>query len=100
MRCHYYNETTVALGLERWRQLMDGFTQNDYSVKMKIHRVMNATDAYVTLLRLASRHGDGMTFLLDLPTKDCEGLLQRLVSYYTNIMSCNHDLHEINFSFV
>src|SRR6218665_1870989 len=70
----------VALGLERWRQLTDGFSQNAYSVKMRIYRIENSTDAHVTLKRLTSRQDEEMTLLLDFPTKDCEEVMKKLVS--------------------
>jgi len=72
---------TLRVGLERLQQLFDALTEEGQVVRTHVYRVMDGNDAYGTLSRIdEQRKSDNKYILLDLPTKDCELLLQKEVS--------------------
>jgi len=70
----------MCAGLERLQQLFDALTEDGHVVRTHVYRVLDGNDAHVTLSRIdTQRKGDNKRILLDLPTKDCEHLLQKEV---------------------
>jgi len=48
-------------------------------VRTHVYRVRDGDDAFVTLSRIDQQRKDNKRILLDMPTKDCELLLQKEV---------------------
>jgi len=67
------------VGLERLQQLFDALTEKGQVVRTHVYRVRDGNDAYVTLTRIDTQRRADKRFLLDMPTKDCELLLQKEV---------------------
>jgi len=72
---------TSRVGLERLQQLFDALTEDGHVVRTHVYRVLDGNDAYVTQGRIdEQRKGSEKRILLDMPTKDCEHFLNKLVS--------------------
>jgi len=69
-----------TVGLERLQQLFDALTDDGHVVRTHVYRVRDGDDAYVTLSRIDAQRAGDKRFLLDLPTKDCEQLLEKEVA--------------------
>lgn len=71
---------TSRSGLERLQQLFDALAEKGLVVRTHVYRVQDGNDAFVTMGRIdAQRKNVKKRILLDLPTKDCELLLQKEV---------------------
>ena len=70
------NNFGLAVGLEWLQQLFDVITEEGYVMRTHVYRVRDAEDAYTTLQRIDNRRSDEKRLLLDLPTKECERLIE------------------------
>ena len=66
-------------GLERLQQVLDVMTDERYIAKLHVYRVTGPLDAFETIRRLDSRKEEGKKIFLDMPTRDCQDLLERQV---------------------
>lgn len=66
-------------GLERLQQLLEALASAGHVIRTNVYRVTDASDAYRTLRQLDSRSRDGKKILLDLPTRETELLLRKVV---------------------
>nr|ARJ36889.1 glutamate receptor 2 [Hirudo verbana] len=62
-------------GLERLQQLFDVATEDSYLMRTHVFRVQGADDVHKTLQRLDSTKSDDKRILLDLPTLECQKVL-------------------------
>ena len=66
-------------GLERLQQLLDALTDAGDVLVQHVYRVIDADDAFQTLQRLSRHDETTKHILIDLPTRECEDLLNRQV---------------------
>jgi len=70
----------VGAGLERLQQLLDALTDAGDVLVQHVYRVVDADDAFHTLQRLSRNDESTKHILIDLPTPECEELLNRQVA--------------------
>jgi len=68
-------------GLERLQQLLDALTDAGDVLIQHVYRVNDADDAYHKLRNLSMKDDSTKHILIDLPTLECEDLLNRQVKY-------------------
>ena len=91
------HDVTYAVGLDRLQQLFDALTEEGQVIRTHVYRVLDGNDAHETLTRIdAQRKNDHKRILLDLPTKECELLLQKQVMIAVVIRLLQEGLADAN----
>lgn len=80
-QCMNFGVECKTIGLEWLQQLFDVVTEEGYVMRTHVYRVKDAEDAYTTLQRIDTRRADDKRLLLDLPTKECERLIEMEVRF-------------------